>query len=492
MWAKERLGAHLWSKQREIGESVVAHRRTAVRSAHATGKTFNAAVLTAWWLDTHDNALVISTAPSHDQVHGQLWEEVRRLHRKARLPGEVQRSDQWLSAAGELIGVGRRPPDHSESSFQGYHRRYVLVILDEAGGIPAWLWTAAESVTTGADCRILAIGNPDDNSSTFATVCGDPGWHSIRISAYDSPNLTGEDVPNELRHVLVSREWVEDKRDRWGETNPLYISKVLGEFADSEDGLIPLSWVAAAQQRWRDWADAGRPDQPGPKIVGVDVARFGTDKTCLAIRRGDVIPSVTRYAKLDTTQVTSLVAAELAEHSQARAIVDDIGVGGGVVDQLRAARRPVVPFTASAATGRRDVTGSWSFPNVRSAAWWHMRELLDPALGATIALPLDDELAAELTAPQWEPAAGSKIVVESKDSMKKRLGRSTDTADAVVQAFWHGPTPQLDHLGRAKPSVTRRPHRAAQGNISDWTPRGYQAAGGYTNHGHHAVPTVQP
>ena len=115
-----------------------------------------------------------------------LWEEIRRLHKRGALPGEVQRSDRWLDEQGRLVGLGRRPPDHAESAFQGIHRQFVLVILDEAGGIPAWLWTAAEAITTGEDCRMVAIGNPDDNSSEFARVClRDQGWHTIRISAFD-------------------------------------------------------------------------------------------------------------------------------------------------------------------------------------------------------------------------------------------------------------------------------------------------------------------
>src|SRR5258708_6900284 len=121
--------------------------------------------------------------------------------------------------------MGRKPPDHNETSFLGTHARYVLVILDEACGIPEWLWHSAERITTGdpMGMRILAIGNPDDPNSHFARIFQNPDWAHFKTSAHDSPNFTGEEVPAELREKLTSVEWVEERKRDWGETNPLYI-----------------------------------------------------------------------------------------------------------------------------------------------------------------------------------------------------------------------------------------------------------------------------
>lgn len=450
LWARERLGFHMWSKQAEVAMSLVTHKRIAVRSAHAIGKSALAAVLACWWIDTRPpgEAMVVTTAPSYEQVHSILWEEIRRRHSEGGLAGVVQRSDRWLDSQGRLVGMGRRPPDYNPHAFQGIHRQYVLVLVDESAGIPAWIWTAVDAITTSDRCRTMAIGNPDDNSSTFAEVClTDPGWKSIRISAFDSPGLTGEPIPRYLHHLLVDRDWVEDKRLRWGEDNPLYQAKVLGEFADSEEGLIALSWVRQAVARHREWEEAGRPNITARRIIGVDVARYGMDKTVLAVREGDYIRDLHYYSKLDTTQTTSLVKAQLA-HPHSTAVVDVIGVGAGVLDQLRADRYSAIPFNAGAGTKRKDVTGTWRFPNLRSAAWWNVRELLDPAMqgdtdragprseGPRLAIPDDDDVIADLTTPTWEPSSGSRLVVESKDSVKKRLGRSTDAGDAVIQSLW--------------------------------------------------------
>src|SRR3982751_4167802 len=129
-WSKNTAGIELWSKQKEILDSVRNNKFTAVQSAHGTGKSMLASILAAWWVDTHpyDDSIVISTAPSANQVHGILWENIRRIARDAKLPGTVQLSDNWV-VNGRLVGQGRKPQDYSDHVFQGIHRKYVLFIL---------------------------------------------------------------------------------------------------------------------------------------------------------------------------------------------------------------------------------------------------------------------------------------------------------------------------------------------------------------------------
>lgn len=442
-WARNRLGVHLWSKQVEIAMSVAHNRRTAVQSAAGIGKSFLAAVIALWWIDTHPHgeAIVVTTAPTGEQVGAILWEEIRKHHRLGNLPGTVQRGlpVRWVLDDGTLVGLGRKPADHSQSAFQGIHRRYVLVILDEAGGCGANLWAGAEAITTNEDCRILAIGNPDDSSSHFAGVCSRSElWNGIKVSAFDTPNLTGEDVPHEMRMVLPSRQQIDDLKIEWGESNPLFIAKVLGEFADANDGLIPLSWIQAAQRRWTEWNTDydGSHQPPGRLIYGVDVARFGDDKTAIAERQGHVIHQVERFSKFDTIAVCGLVEARLAGHSASTAVVDADGIGGPLVDLLRSRGRNVIPYSGASATKRRDRSGTQRFGNTRSAAWYNVRELLDPSFGPDLCLPNDDKLAADLAAPKWPETTGNIIKVEPKIEFAKRLGRSPDTGDAVVQSLW--------------------------------------------------------
>jgi hypothetical protein len=459
-WTQGRLGEHVWSKQAEIMRSVELNDRTAVPSCNGSGKSHIASRIVARFIDIHEpgTAFVFTTAPRAQQVKAILWRYIRRAHKKAGLPGVITQGQipEW-KIDGDLVGFGRKPADVDADTVMGLHEYKMLIVLDEADGINAGLWDSIESLMTNdVGCHVLAIGNPLDNSSRFARICDgtEPGWNVIRISAFDLPALTGEPVPQDVADRLTSKRWVEDKKIRWGENNPLYIGKVLGLHPDSDEGLIPMSWIRAANDRWHEWNDSPTRDteQPtGRRVFGVDVGHLGEDQTCIATRQGNVVMSVESWSKLDTVAVTGLVEARLKEHAQFTSVVDAIGVGAGVVDLLRARGRNVQAFVASAGTKRRDATGTQGFRNLRGAAWWNLRELLDPALGATLALPPDDDLTADLATPRWEPVTGAKIVVESKDDIRKRLGRSTDAGDAVAMACWVDPYARATHIDRPKP-----------------------------------------
>lgn len=425
-WAEDKLGRHLWSKQREIMDSLVVNRRTVVRSCHGSGKSFNAATAAAWWIDTHPHgeAMVVSTAPTHAQVHAILWEEIRKAHRIGSLPGRVLKSDEWQLDDGTIVGMGRKPADTDVHGFQGIHRRYVLVVLDEGCGIPDQLWTAVEAITTNADCRILAIGNPDDPATQFAKNFGPgSGWHTIQISAFDTPNFTDEQVPDGLRPMLVSPEWVEDARKRWGEDSPLYQSKVLGEFPEaSEDTLVPASWIIAAQQRQLD------PEQPAQ--LGADVARFGSDRSIVYHRQGGHVRLHRDWSHKPTTETTGLIIQAIKDTGAVQVQVDGVGVGGGVVDQLVEEGHPVQDMQAGgkASDGKR-------FINARAEWYWGLREMFDPVNAAIDIDPTDDELASQLGSLRFTYDSKGRIKIESKDDMRRRGMPSPDRADALMLAF---------------------------------------------------------
>lgn len=132
-----------------------------MKSCHGSGKSFRAARIAAWWLSTHapGEAFVVTTAPTYKQVHAVLWREIGRAHRLADLPGRITLEDEWYIGQ-ELVGFGRKPADYDPSAFQGIHARYVLVIIDEAGGVPKAIFDAVDSLATNIHARVLAIGNP--------------------------------------------------------------------------------------------------------------------------------------------------------------------------------------------------------------------------------------------------------------------------------------------------------------------------------------------
>lgn len=439
-WAARKAKINLWSKQRDIIRSVRDNRRTAVQSGHGIGKSLTASVAASWWVDSHppDQTLVVTTAPSVKQVHAILWEEIRKIHSNAKLPGEVQISDNWIIGK-RLVGFGRKPQDHDKDAFQGLHRKYVLVIIDEAAGIDEWLWNAAANITTGEHCRILAIGNPTDPSSYFRKVCRPgSGWTNIKISVFDSPNFTGEKIDKTVAEDLTSHQYVEDMKIDLGVGSPMWKARVEGEFPDVDQfSVIPLGWIYQAQERWQQWKEAGGiiPAEYR-KILGIDVARFGNDKTAFAERWGEIFTHVQKFPRQDTMTTADKAGGLLIPERGDLAVVDTNGVGAGVFDRLKRMGKYAMPVNAGTRTNMTDKTGQIQFYNLRAALWWKLREALDPAMGTEIMLPEGDELAGDLSAPHWKTVPGGKIVIESKDEIKKRIGRSPDLGDAVVLGWW--------------------------------------------------------
>ena len=429
-FVEERLLGFLWSKQKDIARSVVSHRRTAVKSCHDVGKTALAARIGAWWLSVHKpgDAFLVTSAPTFAQVKALLWREINRVHGQGRLPGRVNQTE-WLFG-NEIVGFGRSPPDTDPTAFQGIHARYVLVVLDEACGIAKTLWDAADTLIANDDSRILVIGNPDDPATEFHEVCKPgSGWNVIRIAASMSPNFTGEAVPDWLSPLLVGKTWVEEKRRRWGEKSPLYISKVDGEFPEqSEDGLLSFKDLRAAVER-------SLPAE-GDNELGVDVARFGGDATIIYHRMGPVARKVGELRQRDLMQTVALVLRCVAKTGATRVKIDDAGMGGGVTDRLKELRMEgafdaqLVPVNVGEkATTTEDAT---KFMNLRAQLNWGLRELFHAGL---IDIADDDDLLAQASSIRYKFTSANRILIESKEDMKKRGLPSPDHWDALVLCF---------------------------------------------------------
>lgn len=440
-WIRGELGEHPWSKQREIAHSVLEHRYTAVPSCYGSGKDWLAARLAAYWIAAHPvgEAFVVTTGPTVTQLKAILWRELQRAHRNGGLPGKLvglrgNAIPEWhVGPAGdtELVAFGRKPQDFTDTeqakaAFTGIHARYVLVVYDEAGGIPPWLWEAGDGLMTSAGSRALAIGNPGDPGSHFAEVCAPgSGWNVIRISAFDTPNLSGEAVPEHLRHVLVGKEWVEERRSKWGEDSPLWQSKVLGHFPDVSDDLtITPRLIAAAHARELQGVALG--------AYGFDVAGMGGAEAAIYRSRGGVIRLERAWRRKATTQGEGEARLLLDRHGgtedpRVPMMIDAVGIGTGTFDHLREDGYDVHPF--SYGDPAYDKT---RFVNRWSEMWWSFREEMQEGL---IDLdPADDDLAAQLQRPKWSLDSRGRIVVESKKELAKRGVPSPDRADAALMA----------------------------------------------------------
>jgi hypothetical protein len=442
-WTRERLGEHVWSAQAEVMAALVEHRRVAVRSAHGVGKSHLASRLAAWWLDVYpaDEAFVVTSAPTFAQVRSVLWRYIRQAHRRGGLRGRVNMTE-WV-IDGDLVGLGRKPSDYDEGAFQGIHARRVLVLLDEAGGIPENLWIAADTLTVNDECRILAIGNPDDPSSHFRQVTESGLWRQFRISAFDTPAFTGEQVPRDLARLLISRSWQQEKEIEWGADNPLYISKILAEFPRDDPGkIIRWSHLVACRRPSDDEPD---PEQLLPVELGVDVAGGGSDATVIRERRGIYAGREWEYREDDSERVARHIADAVAESSASTVRIDSTGIGWGVVGLVRSLLREArvacrvegvnaASAAPEASTDGRPATG---FHNARAEMWWHMRELARTGRVDLSQAQNTDTVIAQLAEPTWSVgAANGKIIVEPKEEIRRRLGRSPDNADAILLAYY--------------------------------------------------------
>ena len=482
LWAEEVLGVILWSKQKEILRSLANNKRTAVKSCHSIGKTFICAVAACWWASTHDDSMIQSTAPTYQQVHAQLWEEIRKAHLRADLRGRVTLGDKWQvervhdgRVKEYLVGEGKKPADSNIHGFHGTHRPDgVFAILDEACGVHESIFTGAEAITTSRVDRTLATGNPDDPNTEFGHIFLDkvPGWNTITVSAYDTPNFTGEDkqllemarrldADRDLVEKVNKRdntehtephmakvlallagmpdpEWIEGRKKDWGEESPRYLSKVLAQFPlTSIDSLFSGSDIETGRNNIIE------PTDQTFRILGVDVARYGTDKTVVALNEGGHVSIIGAYNTMDTMEVAATVHKLAIDHKVDQVRVDGIGVGGGVVDRLTTLARSidnryvVVEMTAGASPPDRTL-------HRNARAYWY-DSLKYQLRSAQVDLPTDrgiegkppgpyaKELLREMTGVKYGYPNGI-MQIESKEDIRRRGDKSPDFVDAVVMA----------------------------------------------------------
>lgn len=443
-WARERANVHLWSKQREIIESVRDHAQTAVHSCHAIGKSFVAATTVAWWLDVHPvgEAFVVTTAPTDKQVKAVLWREINRLHTRAGLAGRTNLSEWYIGK--ELVAFGRKPADQDPTAFQGIHARYVLLVLDEACGIPKDLWDAGSSIVSNEHSRTLAIGNPDDPFGEFAANCHKgSGWNVIHVGYKHTPNFTGEPVAEIVQDSLISPRWVEERRKKWGQGSAIFTSKCEGNFPlEGTSGTIPYAWAVACR-------DLELPEAPHDVAEGgIDVGAGG-DRTVLRERRGLRAGREEVFVDADPMRSVGRLVEKINEWGLTRVKVDVIGIGWALAGRLAelssvhnvvGAQRGETTHSAEVVKvnfGERPTEGKEKrYLNKRAEVYWEVGRELSRLKRWDLG-EIDDDVLAELTVSTYEIMDSfGKIKIEPKDKIIERLGESPDRAEALLLAFY--------------------------------------------------------
>jgi phage terminase large subunit len=475
-FARSVLGVELWTKQREILEAIATERRVAVKAAHASGKSFAAAVAALWFACRYRKCRVITLAPGWLTTRLVIWSEMHSLiaRAKVRLPATVCNQTEIRFGQDAMI-VGLSTNDSAR--LQGHHAEHVLLIADEAPGIDESFWPAVEGILASGDSHLLLLGNPTVSSGFFHDAFGRnrAAWTAFTISAFDTPNLEGltleallalsDEALDENTHpYLTTRRWTRERYDEWyngsPENSPLWQSRVLGEFpSSSSNALIPLTLLEAAQ---RPPIDAG-----GDVIVGVDPAGPGKDKTAVVACAGAAILESATYTDADARGVVICFLKRWSDRLRL-VRVDTAGIGFYFSEHIRSAGFRVVGINAASAPANKE-----RYANLKAERFWHLRERFQRGEVSG----LTDETLAELAAITFVVDSAGRIGIEGKADVKSILGHSPDLAEALMLAIgepapvkfeWHS---GRDYLARREGSAGHKPQ-----NELDDLPLKYRSA----------------
>jgi len=369
-----------------------------------------------WFLLTRYPVKIVVTAPTASQLFDALFAECKRWIKE--LPTPIK---SLLEMKSDRIELGSSPTEafisartsrsESPESLAGVHADHVLLVVDEASGVPESVFEAAYGSMSGKDATTILLGNPTRSSGYFYethTRLRD-SWWTKQVSCLDSP--------------LVSPDFIAEMELKYGADSNAMRVRVLGEFPLAEDDTL-ISLHAVEQASKREVIQS----EDTPIIYGLDVARYGDDSSVLCERKGRHLVSLHSWKKLSLMELVGRVQDILnnTEEPFGDLCCDSIGLGSGVIDRMLELDIPVRGVNVSESPALTD-----RYANLRAELWdktkdWFTQE---------VQIPNDDSLIADLTAPRYSFNSSGKMIVESKAETKKRLGRSTDFADSLVLTF---------------------------------------------------------
>jgi hypothetical protein len=472
-YAKHRLGLVATHQQRDLLNAIKEPgAKVTARSGHGTGKS--AALATAiWWkLECFDYSKVPCTAPSAVQLRDILWAEIAKWYRHSLdmsrawgMPQEFWLSSMFeitqdkISARGapkEWFAVARTARPEQPDALQGFHasditisedgravvvedvsdkdahKGQIMFVIEEAGGVHDKIFEVAEGALSSPNASLLMGGNPTRGTGYFAAS------HKANRAEFTTLHFRSEDSP------LVAPGYRPGLVRKFGEGSNVVRVRADGEFPRADDdALIPLDAVEAAISRPR--IDAV---EPGDRRLGVDIARYGDDRTVFVLREGPNVEHIRIEAKIDTARCTGIIVY-LVRKWGANSVHIDIsgGLGAGPYDRLNELRRAgklpdglvlVGVNVAEKAPPRSGLDVDHQPFRLRDYVWLEMAEWVTQADPSFAEIPRDiaDDLAGELCSVRYAIDSAGRLVIESKDVMKRRGLRSCDLADALGTTFF--------------------------------------------------------
>ncbi len=410
----------LW--QKTVLNAFVTNQRVAMKACKGPGKSCLMAWVIWWYLLTRKDSKVIATSITEDNLKDGLWSELKLWQNNSPLLLELfnwtstrisckTRPEVWFASARTWA----KDADKSQqaNSLAGIHADNVLFVLDEVSEYPDGVVAAAEAgLTSGPGCKIIVAGNPTRSSGPLFRICTKDRrlWWVIEITG---------DPDDPMRAPRIDIDWARQQIEMWGRESAFVMINVLGKFPPGQsDAVIPADLASAAAKR----VIPDKAIDEFPRILGVDCARFGDDRSVLSPRQGQVAFSPTTYRELSAMELCGQVVRYDEAWKPDAIFIDSGGTGAGVYDRLRELGYDHVHAVDSGSKALRK-----GYLNRRAEMWLECKRWL-----ANGAIPNDPDLIAELTGPTYNFDSTGRLKIESKEDMKKRGVASPDKADALV------------------------------------------------------------
>lgn len=452
-FCREILGIEPWGKQIEILQAITEPNCSiAVKSGHKCGKSLISVVIALWFYCSFPKARVIMTSTTAHQVKNILWRELTMIYQKANSINPIGGTLSPLPSSGlksvehnQIIGFTAREPE----GVAGISGANLLYILDEASGIPDNIYEAIEGNRAGG-ARIVLFSNPTRLVGEFYNAFN----HPKKKARYKTFTISSEETPNviagkQLIPGLAVREYIEEKREEWGEDSPIYQVRIKGNFPNRDDcTVVPIHLIEEAIARSEDEdIDLSLPEYNGPFTIGLDVARFGDDESVLCFRQNLRVRKIVGVNGYDSKQLLQLLYTEYYKLTNGKqsapgmlptVIVDNTGgFASGVIDFIDRRQFNIRPINFSSKAH------SENYVNMRAQMWFNIETFLK---SGPVILPNDDKLSHELSVVKYFFTAKGARQIESKDDIKKLLKRSPDRADALALS--------LENLTSANRTIT--------------------------------------
>lgn len=444
LFAREVLKFEPDEWQRDALMDLAANPKVAIKSGQGVGKTGMEAVALLWFLCCYSYPRIVATAPTKQQLHDVLWSEVSKWMSKSPLLSEILK---WTKTYIYMVGNEKRwfavaRTATKPENMQGFHEDNMLFIVDEASGVADPIMEAVLGTLSGENNKLLMCGNPTRTSGTFYDAFNSDRalYKCHTVSSADSQRTNKQNIESLIR--------------KYGRDSDVVLVRVFGEFPKQEDDVfIMLSLIEHCCM-----LDIEESTLMKRISLGVDVARYGDDETVIALNAGGnvTLQVMFRGQSLMTTvgkvvqQYRHIIAAYPTYRGKIYVNIDDCGLGGGVTDRLEEVRKEeklnrmvIVPVNAAArvpddvVVDGGKVKASDIYDNMTTYLWGTVKELL---IAEEISLQNDNELVAQLSCRKYRLTSRGKMLLESKEEMKKRGISSPDRADAVALSCYERKT----------------------------------------------------